>query len=156
MQEYRTAYIPVDKDALVRIFVVFFCLIFLTGSPLAARNAEGKTSESSKALLLTTGWRLQSSAIVPQSGDRVSSQTFDAQNWCPATVPTTVLAALVKVGKYPDPYFGMNLRSIPGATYPIAAEFSNLPMPSDSPFSVSWWYRTEFSLPANPQQKSAW
>lgn len=56
--------------------------------------------------------------------------------------------ALVAAGVYPDPYFGMNLRAIPGETYPIGEQFSNLPMPDDSPFRASWWYRTEFSLPA--------
>ena len=140
----------------MRNSVVFFCLFFLVGSPLVARNAEASTPEPSTMLSLTKGWRIQSSALVAQSGDKISSKAFDAQNWYPATVPTTVLAALVKVGKYPDPYFGMNLRSIPGTTYPIAAEFSNLPMSSDSPFSVSWWYRKEFSLPGNDEGKSVW
>src|SRR4030088_3076382 len=107
-------------------------------------------------LSLAKDWRIQSSAQVAQPGDKLSSTAFDAHSWYPATVPTTVLAALVKDGKYPDPYFGMNLRSIPGTTYPIAAEFSNLSMSSDSPFSVSWWYRTEFSLPANDNGKSVW
>ena len=47
---------------------------------------------------------------------------------------------------YPDPFFGMNLRSIPGMAYPVATNFSNKAMPSDSPFKVSWWYRKEFSV----------
>jgi len=140
----------------VRNFVVSSCLFFLGGSPLAARNGEAKTSTPGQVLSLTKGWRIQSSTLVTHSGDKISSKTFDAQNWYPATVPTTVLAALVKVGKYPDPYVGTNLRSIPGTTYPIGAEFSNLPMSSDSPFSVSWWYRTEFSLPGNGKGKSVW
>jgi exo-1,4-beta-D-glucosaminidase len=140
----------------VRSCLVFFCLFFLVGSSLAAGNGAVRTSEPNTTLSLTEGWRIQSSAVVAQSGDKISSKAFDAQNWYPATVPTTVLAALVKIGKYPDPYFGMNLRTIPGTTYPIAAEFSNLPMSSDSPFSVSWWYRTEFSLPANDKGKSVW
>jgi exo-1,4-beta-D-glucosaminidase len=140
----------------VRNFVVFFCFLFLVASSLAAANAEGKASGQSTTLSLTESWRIQSSAQVAQSGEKISSKSFDAQNWYPATVPTTVLAALVKIGKYPDPYFGMNLRSIPGTTYPIAAEFSNLPMSSDSPFSVSWWYRTEFSLPTDDKGKSVW
>src|SRR5260370_28260405 len=143
------------EDALVRNFVVFSCLFFLVGSPLAARNGEAKTSEPGQVLSLTKGWRIQSSTLVTQSGDKISSQTFDAQNWYPATVPTTVLAALVKRGKSPDPYVGTNLRSIPGTTYPIGAEFSNLPMSRYSPFSVSCRYRTEFLLPAHHKERSA-
>jgi exo-1,4-beta-D-glucosaminidase len=148
-------HILIREEAFVRSFLVFFCLFLLIGSSLAAGNV-AKTSEPNTMLSLSEGWRIQSSAVVAQSGDQISSKSFDVQNWYPATVPTTVLAGLVKIGKYPDPYFGMNLRTIPGTTYPIAAEFSNLPMSSDSPFAVSWWYRTEFSLPTNDKGKSVW
>src|SRR5262249_2544598 len=49
---------------------------------------------------------------------------------------------------------GMNLRKIPGCSYPIGVNFSNRPMPPDSPFRVSWWYRCEFVLPAANRGKS--
>jgi len=49
---------------------------------------------------------------------------------------------------YPDPYFGMNLRQIPGTTYPIGGIFANMPMAQDSPYRCGWWYRTEFAAPA--------
>jgi exo-1,4-beta-D-glucosaminidase len=62
-----------------------------------------------------------------------------------------VLAALVADGTYPDPYFGENLRSIPGESYSTDDNFVLQQMPLDSPFRCSWWYRTEFSLP--PTQK---
>ncbi len=42
----------------------------------------------------------------------------------------------------------MNLRSIPGTTYPIFENFSKLPMPADSPYRCGWWYRTQFDVPA--------
>jgi exo-1,4-beta-D-glucosaminidase len=38
----------------------------------------------------------------------------------------------------------MNLRGIPGTSYPIGSVFSRGPMPLDSPYRVSWWYRKEF------------
>ena len=72
------------------------------------------------------------------------------------TVPTTVVAALVEHKVYPDPFFGTNLRSFPGVTYPIGANFSNIPMQQDSPFIVPWWYRKEFVLPASFKGKSIW
>jgi exo-1,4-beta-D-glucosaminidase len=67
-----------------------------------------------------------------------------------------VVAALVADGTYPDPDFGMNLRKIPGTTYPIGANFANLPMPKSSPFACSWWYRTEFTVPADFQNRTTW
>ena len=72
------------------------------------------------------------------------------------TVPTTVVAALVEHKVYPDPGFGTNLRTLPGVTYPIGANFSNFPMQQDSPFIVPWWYRKEFFLPAGFKGKSIW
>jgi exo-1,4-beta-D-glucosaminidase len=57
---------------------------------------------------------------------------------------------------YPDPDFGMNLRSQPGMNYPMGENFSNLPMPEESPYRCSWWFRTEFRAPARPRQKTTW
>ncbi len=71
-------------------------------------------------------------------------------------MPTTVVAALVKQKVYPDPAFGMNLRQFPGMTYPVGANFSNLPMQQDSPFAVAWWYRKTFTLPAGDRGKTVW
>jgi exo-1,4-beta-D-glucosaminidase len=99
---------------------------------------------------LSRDWSLQSSARLGASegGQTLSSPGFAARGWYAATVPSTVVGALVTDGVYPDPYVGMNLRAIPGTTYPIGKVFSNLPMPDGSPFRASWWYRTEFTLPA--------
>ncbi len=73
-------------------------------------------------------------ASAPRAGMRVN-------------VPNTVVGALVESGHFPDPYFGMNLRTIPGTTYPIGERFTLLPTPADSPFKPSWWYRTELDAP---------
>ena len=66
---------------------------------------------------LTDGWAIQSSADVPEDGAAISTVGFNAAEWYPTTVPSTVLAALVKQNVYPDPGDGMNLRSIPGTSY---------------------------------------
>src|SRR5207249_5869462 len=93
---------------------------------------------------------------VQQGGDVLSTLRFRPTGWYTVAVPTTVVAALVKQKVYPDPDFGMNLRSIPGVTYPIGMNFSNLPMQPDSPFAVSWWYRKQFVIPAGLKGKSTW
>ena len=99
-------------------------------------------------IALAQGWRVQSSARVGAAGPAISRPGFATRGWYRATVPSTVVGALVAAGVYRDPYFGMNLRTLPGESYPIGKIFSSLPMPDDSPFRVSWWYRTEFTLPA--------
>jgi exo-1,4-beta-D-glucosaminidase len=106
--------------------------------------------------VLRQGWAIQSSADVAQAGSTISTADFEPRGWYPATVPSTVLSALVADQVYPDPYFGMNLRSIPGTSYRISANFSNIAMPPDSPFRHSWWYRTKFDLPAGYRGKTVW
>ena len=97
-------------------------------------------------LPLTSGWYIQPSTDASQ--DAVSADApFHPRHSYRAAVPSTVMAALVADRVYPDPTFGMNLRTIPGTTYPIGENFSNIPMPPDSAFRSSWWYRTRFVAP---------
>ncbi|HEX8180694.1 MAG TPA: hypothetical protein VF525_14190 [Pyrinomonadaceae bacterium] len=105
---------------------------------------------------LAENWRIQSAAQVKAQGDAISQQEFPTPGWYPATVPATVVAALVAAKVYPDPYFGMNMRGLPGADYKIGAIFSKLPMPDDSPFRAAWWYRTEFELPRSAAGQTVW
>jgi len=93
---------------------------------------------------------------VPDSGEAISSITYPTKEWIPADVPTTVVAAQVKQGLLPDPFFGMNLRQFPGVGYPIGSNFSQMAMPSDSPYEVAWWYRKEFTLPHEYAGKTVW
>ena len=94
--------------------------------------------------MLRTGWLVQSSAKVGVDGARISSSHYKPSAWYRATVPSTVVGALVDGGVYRDPFFGMNLRSLPGMTYPIGANFVHTAMAPESPFAVPWWYRTTF------------
>ncbi len=108
----------------------------------------------SDRLLLSTGWGLRSSAELDVGGEVISHPGLDTARWHRIRVPNTVVGALVESGVYEDPYFGMNLRDIPGTTYPIGRNFAMLPMPEDSPFRQSWWYRTEFTLPARMEGRA--
>jgi exo-1,4-beta-D-glucosaminidase len=124
-------------------------LALLSAGALAARQAPS-------AIPLHNHWAIQSSASVRAAGEAISTPGFEARGWHATTVPSTVVSALARLKVYPDPYFGMNLRSIPGAAYPISQNFSNIPIPPDSPFRHSWWYRTEFQLPADYKAKTIW
>jgi len=107
-------------------------------------------------IFLRDHWAIQSSAQVKEKGDVLSQRAFQPRNWYPAKVPSTVAGTLVDNKVYPDPFVGMNLRMMPGCSYPIGANFSLRPMPEDSPFKVSWWYRTEFQLPATYRDRNIW
>jgi exo-1,4-beta-D-glucosaminidase len=115
-------------------------LIILMSLPLCA--ATGNITP------LHEGWRLQSACQTQADGAAISAASFSADDWLKTTVPSTVLAAQVADKVFPDPYFGTNLRNIPGTSYAIGQNFSNQPMPQDSPYRCGWWYRVEFAVPA--------
>lgn len=122
--------------------------MLLLGCLCPAAFANSSASDTSK-IFLRSDWALESSCKVKAGGEQISTAGFRTTGWHAVSVPTTVVAALVADKTYPDPYFGMNLRSIPGTTYPVARIFTDLPMPEDSPFRCSWWFRTEFRMPDN-------
>jgi exo-1,4-beta-D-glucosaminidase len=113
--------------------------LFLFHSPFSA-SAE-------KATALRDDWQLQSSCKISAGGELVSAAQFATDGWLKTSVPSTVLAAQVKAGVFPDPYFADNLRKIPGTSYPVGHNFANLPMPADSPYACGWWYRKQFLAP---------
>jgi exo-1,4-beta-D-glucosaminidase len=127
-----------------------FCLFAVAAAQSSFQPASGLT------LPLHDGWAIQSSAKVTGTGEAISDASFQTQGWTAADVPTTVVAAQVKSGLLPDPFFGKNLRQYPGVSYPIGFNFSNVPMPPDSPYGVSWWYRKEFALPTDYAGKTVW
>jgi len=124
----------------IRRYFIICCLLFSYTYCLALPVASDGADTSRFGL--RRGWSIQSSAKVEAKGETVSTAQFVPRQWYPASVPTTVLNALVENNVYPDPYYGMNLRSIPGTAYPIGENFAKFPMPADSPFRVPWWRRS--------------
>jgi exo-1,4-beta-D-glucosaminidase len=127
--------------------VILLVLAALTPSIAAAANSTTPLHE---------GWRLQSACKLQAAGDAISAPGFAADDWLKTSVPSTVLAAQTADGVVPDPYYGTNLRQIPGTSYPIGHNFSNLPMPADSPYRCGWWYRTQFAAPSAGRDQRYW
>lgn len=112
----------------LRTIVLCLLAVFVAvASALAARP------DTDFSRTLKDGWLIQSSAKVAASGEKISAAGYVPKDWYPASVPTTVLSALVKNNVYRDIYFADNLKSVP-----------------EEPFKVSWWFRTEFHIPARP------
>src|SRR5882724_9541857 len=133
---------PRSTAVAAALLAVSFCL-------LPAAPASGQT-------VLRDGWKVQSSAKVTASGDKVSEPGFSTLGWYATSAPKTVFAVLVENGVYKDPYYGMNLRNFPGVEYKIGGQFANEEMPANSPFAVPWWYRKEFEIPAADNGKQIW
>jgi len=95
-----------------------FLLISFLSSPFLLR-ADRPASKSSiprphgDKLALRDHWALQSSAKVEAKGEVLSTPRFIPRGWHDATVPATVVAALVKDKTLPDPFFATNLRQCP-------------------------------------------
>lgn len=134
----------------MRLFaLVLAVMVSLAGGSLAH-------AQRSDHLPLREGWALQSSVQVKEPGEVVASERFRADGWYKVDVPTTVVAGLVASKVFPDPYFGMNVRNLPGMDYPMGKNFSKYPMSKDSPFAVPWWYRKQFTVPAAWKGKTVW
>jgi exo-1,4-beta-D-glucosaminidase len=157
---------PSSRALLIRTVLPHFFSIFancryamfagiLAAAVLFPSMAAAQSLQNPK-IEMKSGWSMQSSLQTSGTGAEASKAGYAAQTWYAATVPTTVVAALVDNHVYPDPYFGMNLRQIPGTSYKIGSNFSNEDFPKDSPFRAPFWFRKEFMVPPNWEGKNAW
>lgn len=147
------------REQVVRLRLDWFSkkiFAVVVASFVSIATAASGLEPTSIKLLLRDGWTIQSSCEVKAGGQEISAAGFSTKGWHRAEVPTTVVAALVADKTYPDPFFGMNLKSFPGMNYPTTEFFANQSMPEGSPFACSWWYRTEFNVPAMQRGKAKW
>lgn len=93
---------------------------------------------STHSFELRDQWQLCSSADLNVGGDVLSSAEFNTAEWLPTSVPSTVMAVLVKNGVHTDPYVGTNLQEIP-----------------TEQFECPWWYRTELTVSAEDAERHA-
>src|SRR5882724_9712141 len=136
--------------------LTFGLILLLPGLGGSAVAQSQRRQPPPAKIFLRERWAIQSSAQVKEKGEVLSRSNFRPRDWYPAKVPSTVAGTLVDNKVYADPFVGMNLRLMPGCSYPIGANFSLRPMPEDSPFRSSWWYRTEFQVPASYRGENIW
>lgn len=85
----------------------------------------------SERILLADNWHIQQSDSLKLPGSVISGHLADTGNWYRAAVPSTVMGVLVENGLFPELFMADSLMRI-----------------DSSAFTRSWWYRTEFILPA--------
>jgi len=86
---------------------------------------------------LVGGWKLESFTQVAHTILELSTPGYDATKWMDATVPGTVLTTMVDQGIYPEPSYGLNNLAIP-----------------ESLARQDYWYRNEFTVPADYANKT--
>jgi len=145
------------KRLAVTVFILAEVLLcsYLTAQQKAPTKPAPKPLAETR-LMLRDGWALETSAKVEAKGEVISTPKFSAKGWHAATIPSTVVAALVKDKTLPEPFPGMNLRDYAGMNYPIGDNFSRIAMATDSPYAVSWWYRKAFTVPPTYKGKTIW
>src|SRR5260370_137396 len=130
-------------------------LIAIAGTLSSIGSTAAVAAESEK-LFLRKDWQLQSSCEVKAGGAEISAAGFSASGWHHADIPSTVVGALVTDKTYPDPDYGTNVLSCPGVSNDRQHFFANQDKPKDRPFRCPWWFRTEFTLPADYDRKTKW
>jgi len=136
------------RSALVALFALVLSSAF-------AANVFADESPSSP-VFLHSDWRLESSCKLTAKPEALSLPGFDDSKWHPALVPGTVVGSLVADKTLPDPNYGKNLSSFPGAFTNNKIQAANLDMPAGSPFRCSHWFRTEFASPAEYANRAIW
>jgi exo-1,4-beta-D-glucosaminidase len=128
-------------------------LFVLSGALLLMLSqCTSETATSPVKQIKLTDFELQSSFLIPSSGEEISSPEYKSSvYWFPVKVPGTVLTGLVANGVYPDPYQGLNNMFIPDANDEFnkkynLEQFSHIPNLAN-PWSKPYWYRTVFTVP---------
>ncbi len=135
------------------VSLVLAVALALTTCSLSCGEVTGNSSGSSNGLasgarlMLRDGWQVQTSTGQPE-GAAISKAGFAASGWYPTVIPATVSGVLAQAGVYPDPFVGTNLRDWPGMGRGGRGR-ARSGTPQSNPFSVPWWFRTEFDLPAD-------
>jgi beta-galactosidase/beta-glucuronidase len=134
-----------------KIFV--FCVFLLLGNIAAIFASE-------QEIFLREDWLVKSAYLVREEGPVISSGRYEPSGFAKTHIPTTVLAALVRNGMYPDPYVGLNNMKIPDASEEFNLEygldgFSHLP-DGRNPWADPYWFWTRFPLPEDYSGKVIW
>ena len=116
----------------MRKIILFALLITCVQSAFCQDETE------SYRIVLKENWQMQSAVTDGATGGAISKPDFKANSWYKVSVPTTVIAGLIanKVYNF-DPFYGKNFEKL-----------------TDSRLDKPWWFRREFSLPAEENGKN--
>lgn len=118
---------------------IWMTALWLFFSVLVSATQAGTVEQLPASIQLVSGWKLQDSSKVSDSGDAVSKIDYPPGGWHPATVPGTVLTSLVNDGTYREPLYGLNNVNIP-----------------DGLCRAAYWYRTTFTVPQSYRGRQVW
>ena len=92
-------------------------------------------------------WWMKKAGEINATAEVLSDASYLPVDWMPAIVPGTVLHSLVSNKIYPEPYFGLNNKLSSNLIPDIAQVGRDF---------YTYWFRTEFTLPAGYKDKTLW
>lgn len=92
---------------------------------------------------LNSGWKCLPSGQTTDTGERISSLSYQLTDWKPAVVPGTVLTTQLVNGEIPDPFYGMNNERIPDI-YDTGREY------------YTYWFVKDFEESAPRADEQVW
>jgi exo-1,4-beta-D-glucosaminidase len=122
-------------------FMLLFLLLFFLSLPGYSQPTPWKIKDQK----LSKSWKIHSTELLHVGGSQISKASFQPHGWFAAQVPTTILGALLKDGKYKTIYHTDDPSSIPH--YKNIYYNFNLTKIPPYQYNVPWWYRTAFTLP---------
>jgi beta-galactosidase/beta-glucuronidase len=125
----RYVRILMKKPASDKNYILSEVEIFGKGGLVA--NPKPNPGITGNKLYLSGGnWKIQRASQVSGTGEVISQNGFNSNEWVVATVPGTALVSYRNEGALPDPNFSDNQQMI-----------------SESFFNSDFWYRNEFIVP---------
>lgn len=121
------------KNYLSRLkFITAILFTGITCGAIAQSNVVSLSSTDKQV------WKVSPQADVANPAD-INQANYNTQNWVQAVVPGTVFASYVAAGLEKDPNYADNIYKVDRTKY-----------------NRSFWYRTEFNVPASYTQKKIW
>src|SRR6202012_4297063 len=111
--------------------VGFLRILAITSFTISALSAAAQAYPPPQ-LEIASGWQLQDSAKVTETGAILSTEKANTRDWHTAVVPGTVLTALIANKTYPEALYGENNRP------EVIPESLN---------KTPYWYRTVVTIP---------
>lgn len=92
-------------------------------------------------------WKMKKAGEIMAGAEIISQPGYTTNDWLPAIVPGTTLNSLVYNNVYPEPYYGMNNKLTSNIIPDLAVAGRDF---------YTYWFRTEFTVPANYKDKVVW
>jgi exo-1,4-beta-D-glucosaminidase len=150
---YASEGLPLGLLLLCGILIFTSCSSPSGGVTGETRVDSAESLAAGTRLMLRDGWQIQTSSDQAE-GATISKVGFNASGWYPTAIPASVSGVLAQAKVYPDPFFGTNFRDWPGMGRRGGGGPARSGRPQNNPFSVGWWFRTEFDVPAEMAGRS--